>query len=205
MDLGELLTRWTIRLALLCYVVVLAGRLKFRHNSRWETAARAIWTAGCLLFVCHVASAFHFYHHWSHQQAYEDTARQTHELLGWQFGGGIYFSYAFALLWVADTAWWWFSSASYRRRPVALRCGVTIYMLFIALNGAIVFEDGPVRWAAVAACVVLIGLFLNTTLDCWHGCVGGGISGRAGRSRRRRRRRRLRGRLAAAEPSRRRS
>jgi hypothetical protein len=82
--LGVLLTKWTIRLALACYVMYLAGWLAVR-SPHWPHAARWVWTAGCGLFVVHVACAFHFYHDWSY------TAGQAHQLLGMAFGNGIYF------------------------------------------------------------------------------------------------------------------
>ncbi len=162
MDIGELLTRWTIRLALICYVAVLASNIvRASPNSRWTQIARATWTLGCLLFLAHVACAFHYYHGWSHAQAFDDTARQTEELIGWQFGAGVYFSYLFTLVWTADAAWWWIAAESYVNRHRLLSVSIHAYMLFIAFNGAIVFEGGPVRWAGIAACPVLGLLFLG--------------------------------------------
>ncbi len=156
---GALLTIWTVRLALACYAVVLARQLIAADRRRWQHIARVIWTAGCVLFVIHVACAFHFYHDWSHQHALDHTASETQRLLGFSFGEGIYFSYAFTLLWAADATWWWIAGThrSSRTRPLGLF--VHAYLFFIAFNGAIVFEDGPTRWAGIAACV-LLGLLL---------------------------------------------
>jgi hypothetical protein len=157
MDMGELLTRWTIRLALVCYVAVLAGGIaRVSQNGRWMQIARAAWTLGCLLFLAHVACAFQYYHGWSHTHAFDDTARQTKELIGWQFGAGIYFSYLFTLLWTADAAWWWLAAASYASRSRLLGLSIHAYMLFIAFNGAIIFEGGPTRWVGIAASLGLL-------------------------------------------------
>ena len=156
--IGELLTLWTVRLALVCYVAYVAQRLTApklarRSDSRFA-AARAIWTLGCGLFLIHVACAFHYYHGWSHSAAWEKTASETDKLLGIRFGVGIYFSYAFMLLWLLDVAAMWLWPLA----DGALRLLVHAYLLFIAVNGAIVFEAGPIRWAGIAACLLLAGL-----------------------------------------------
>src|SRR5438270_10441787 len=106
--LGVLLTKWTVRLALICYVVYLAGGLS-HLNCHWPRAARAVWTLGCFLFTVHVACAFHFYHQWSHAVVWRFTAERTKQLLGFEFGDGIYFSYVFLVLWIVDVLWLWVS------------------------------------------------------------------------------------------------
>lgn len=153
--LGQFLTQWTIRTALALFVAYLAGGMAVR-SSRWPKIARWIWTAACGLFVVHVACAFHFSHGWSHWAAWEDTARQTRELLGVEFGQGIYFSYLFLVLWIVDVIWMWL--APLERRTPRTRALVHGFLCFIAFNGAIVFEDGPTRYAGIAACLILAGL-----------------------------------------------
>ena len=153
---GAALTHWTIRLALLCLVARLAGNLWYREDARWFAWSRTLWTAGCLLFVGHVAAAFHFYHHWSHAHAFEKTAHETHEMLGVRFGEGIYFSYLFLILWVADVAWLWLSPASYRSRSAWMAIALVSYMGFIAFNGAVVFEDGTTRLFGIPLTVGLV-------------------------------------------------
>jgi hypothetical protein len=153
---GPELTHWTIRLALLCFAARLAGGLRWGSAAWWFPWSRAIWTAGCLLFLAHVACAFHFYHDWSHATAFESTATQTEEQLGMRFGEGIYFSYLFMLLWVGDAAWQWLSPTSYQRRSKALTIGLLSYMAFIAFNGAAVFEGGVTRWVGIPLTVVLL-------------------------------------------------
>lgn len=159
MPTEELLTRWTIRLALACYVAVLASQVAMPvEHRRWQALARYLWTVGCLFFLFHVACAFQFYHHWSNTAAVEDTARQTKDLMGWAFGEGIYISYLFTVLWVADVLWSWISPASYWSRPRVLSYVIHGFMLFIVFNGAIVFEGGVTRWSGIAACLGLAGL-----------------------------------------------
>jgi hypothetical protein len=154
--LGPLLTNWTIRLALVCYAAVLAGEIAAPQAARRSMVARSIWSLGCLLFVGHVVCAFHFFHHWSHAHAYEHTALRTADI-GFPFGAGIYFSYAFGLLWIADVMWWWTAPQSYAARATWLNNLLHLYLFFIAFNGAVVFEDGPTRWVG---CAVALGLLL---------------------------------------------
>ena len=162
---GQLLTQWTIRLALALYVAWLAGWLCAR-GPRWAVASRWVWTAGCALFLVHVACAFHFYHGWSHAAAWEDTARQTQELLGVALGDGIYFSYVFLVLWVADVVWTW-SVADPLKTPWP-RVLVHLFLFFIALNGAIVFEAGPTRPVGVVACLALSVLAVRSAYSWWQ-------------------------------------
>lgn len=151
---GEFLTRWTIRLALACYVFCLAAAILRRGpvGSRMNDVVRIVWTLGCGLFIAHVVFAFGYYHHFSHQAAYDETARQTQEQIGFAFGGGIYFSYLFLALWVMDVAWRWLAPAT---RPAWLDWPLHAYMFFIAFNGAVVFEGGVSRVAGLFACVLL--------------------------------------------------
>jgi hypothetical protein len=155
MDFGAELTHWTIRVALLCLVLRIAGTLRWGRNEQWFRWSRGIWTIGCAFFLCHVACAFGFYHHWSHAEAFDSTARQTGDMLGVQFGEGIYFSYIFTLLWVGDVAWQWLAPARYQRRS-AWAAGLLAYMAFIAFNGAVIFEGGLTRWVGIPVTVALI-------------------------------------------------
>jgi hypothetical protein len=197
--LGVLLTKWTIRLALVCYVTCLAAWLSQRGGPRWQHATRAIWTLGCVLFDVHVACAFHFYHHWSHTIAWQHTAERTRELLGVAVGDGIYFSYLFLVLWIVDVLWLWLPApkgqavanrtpsggslaASASADAIAVpdsgrgsrttprwRVVVHVFLLIIAVNGAIVFEAGPTRWAGIAACLGLGCLIVRRAYNSWRG------------------------------------
>ena len=156
---GQLLTTWTIRLALACYVAFLAGWLAV-PLTKWPAWARWLWTAGCAFFVLHVIAAFQFYHDWSNASAIAQTAKETKQLMGVAFGEGIYFSYLFLGLWVADVAAWWWLGDGYLHRPRWLAATVHAYLAFIAFNGAIVFEGGVTRWAGLAACAALAVLLV---------------------------------------------
>jgi hypothetical protein len=166
MDPGELLTRWTVRLALSLYVLSLSLRLLGRGRPSLATWARLAWTAGYLAFLVHVICAFHFYHHWSHAAAYESTARQTEDVVGQPWGAGLYANYAFALVWGADVLWWWLGQERYRERPRWLEWAVQAFLGFIAFNATVVFGVGVIRWLGVLACVVLVALL---GYSAWHG------------------------------------
>jgi len=163
MDDGELLIRWSIRICLVFYTAFLAGGVIARYQT-WRQLARALWSMAGALFVVHVIAAMHYYHGWSHAHAFEDTARQTRELLGAEFGYGIYFSYLFGVIWVADIAWMWLAGAAYYQQLPVLRSSIHAYMLFIALNGAIIFHSGLIRWAGLSAIAIVAVLAAVTWL-----------------------------------------
>lgn len=153
---GELLTRGTIWLAIVAYAVgaclfALSGR-----RSRWDSAARALWTIACASLVAHFISAYQFYHDWSHESAYRETARQTAEVFRLNWGGGLFINYALLVAWIVDIGWWWRSGLdSYRRRPWALLAVWHGFLVFIIFNATVVFKDGLVRWLGLCLCVVL--------------------------------------------------
>ena len=158
--LGVALTKWTIWLALLGYAGGAAALLLTRHQPRWSRLARIAWTFGCLAYLGHVYSAFQFYHGWSHASAFEETARQTRETVGWEVGEGLFVSYFFTLVWLADVIWWWLAGAeNYARRPRALTIALHAFFFFVVFNATVVFESGAARWLGLALCVGLTALW----------------------------------------------
>ncbi len=149
---GEGFTIWTVRLATFLY----AGALVVWMTGNRRPWARLAWTGACLFYLAHVWGAFEFIHDWSHAAAYSETARQTEELFGLNWGGGIYLNYAFTILWPADAIWWWVDSQSYEQRPRWVAVGVHSFLAFMFFNGAVVFALGPMRWASIAATGLLL-------------------------------------------------
>ncbi|MBZ5603337.1 MAG: hypothetical protein LAO79_13635 [Acidobacteriia bacterium] len=134
------------------YVLSLALWMKRR-----DAGARLAWTAGCALYLAHVAAAFALRHHWSHAAAYQETARQTREVFGIDSGAGIYFNYAFTILWIADALWWWLAGLDrYRTRPRRVTVAVHLFFAFMFFNGAIVFGSPFMRWLGTAAILILL-------------------------------------------------
>lgn len=154
MSSGEFLTRSTIWISIVAYTI---GSVVFatarRQADKW---ARLSWTTGCAALVAHFICAFQFYHAWSHQSAYLETARQTAKVFAINWGGGLFINYAVATLWSADVASWWVAGlSSYRRRPWWLTLTWHGFLIFIIFNATVVFKDGPTRW---------IGLLVSLTL-----------------------------------------
>jgi hypothetical protein len=158
-DCGEDLTRNSARLALACWTAAVAGMMQLRARD-WQgqtmrgRLTRLFWSLGCLTFLIHVAIAFHFYHHWSHRQAFQHVADSS------GFGPGIFISYLFTLVWAADVVWWWASPLGYSLRPAWLDWGLHFFMAFLWFNGSVVYETGLIRWAGLAVAILLSGLLL---------------------------------------------
>ena len=157
----DLIISWTVRLALICYAISAALMLSRSTHPRAVASIRSLWTAGALLFIAHVAAAFHFAHHWSHAAAVATTAAETQELLGMAFGEGIWFSYLFVLLWTADAAWSWLGYSSWKNRPPAATLALHAYLFFIAFNGAVIFESGPTRPFGITVTLLLAFAWLR--------------------------------------------
>ena len=130
-----------------------------------DGAARMLWTAGVVLLGAHTLAAFHFLHGWSHQAAAAETERQTAELTGLRWSGGLFVNYAFLAVWAADAAWWWTAPASYRRRPPAIQTAVFVFFVFMFVNGAIVFAGGAMRVLGAAAVTVALWSWYRSRRD----------------------------------------
>jgi len=139
---------WLADAATALYVAAVAWRL-LRH----DRLARVAWTAGCTIFLVHVAFAFQFYHHWSHVEAYRATAQQTKQLFGIDAGFGLYFNYAFAIVWVADVVWWGRPRASW------ISTMIHLFLAFMFFNATVVFGKGWVRWTGVIATIALLVIY----------------------------------------------
>lgn len=170
MSKGEFLTRGTIWTTIVAYALgsaafALAGRSSQWHSagrSRWYARARVAWTVAVISLITHFIFAFQFYHDWSHDSAYRDTARQTADVVGLNWGGGLYINYALLAIWMADVACWWLAGLnSYRARPWPLTIIWHGLLIVIIFNATVVFADGIVRWLGLAICICL---FLTWTL-----------------------------------------
>ena len=126
-----------------------------------QLRSRLLWTIGAALAVTHSAAAFAVFHGWSHRAAAAATARQTADVTGVSWGGGIFFNYAFLIVWGADAIWWWASPRGYEARPRAFDALVRGFLFFMFLNGAVVFADGWMRLLGVIA-VGLVSITWST-------------------------------------------
>ena len=159
---SEFLTRLTIWISLLFYVLTLVTFYFSRARRSWDAAARNFWTIACASLIIHVAFAYHFYHAWSHASAYVETAVQTKEVYGVNWGGGVFINYALMLGWMADVAlWWWHGLESYRRRPKAFNIAWHAFLFFIFFNATVVFEGGTLRWLGILFTIAAVVALLH--------------------------------------------
>ena len=145
----------TIWAALAAYTVAELGRAHL-VSGLGQKGVRWIWSCACLLYLAHVASAFQFWHGWSHAAAYTHTATQVAAVVGLSWGGGIYASYAFTALWLGEVAWWWAAPMSHETRPSWVDLTVRAIFLFMIVNGAVVFVPGLMRWVGAGLVVALL-------------------------------------------------
>ena len=152
---GDLITRGTVWLALTLYVASeLRGAVRRDRNrlsiSWW------LYTAGCVLFLGHVAVAFNYFYGWRHAVAYADIARQSKKLTGWDSGGGIYLNYFFGIVWVSEVLWARIAYGGYSSRPAFWMWAVRALFLFMIFNGAFVFVRSNMRWFGLVLCLLLM-------------------------------------------------
>ena len=125
-----------------------------RRRSAW----RLEWAAYVALCF-HTAAAFHFHHDWSHARAVAATARQTEEILGLGFGGGIFFNYAVLILWPLALALPGAPLANGRRCCSRFVTIVNVYVAFLFFQGVVVFGQGMVRiWGLLVTFAVVLRL-----------------------------------------------
>ena len=156
MNRGELLTRLTIWIAFGGYAASAVISLLRRESTAWQTRARWASTVGCAALALHTACALHFYHGWSQASAYREVERQTAEVTGAAWGGGLFINYAFLALWIADVAWWWRGLEVYRRRHWLITGAWHSLFVFMLFNATVVFKTGWVRWLGAAICAALL-------------------------------------------------
>jgi hypothetical protein len=108
-------------------------------------------------YLAHVAAAFTFHHGWSHAAALRDTARQTAAMFGVESGFGLYFNYAFTLIWAGDVAWMWLGPRSHTARPRWVSAFIHSFMAFMFFNATVVFASGWTRWLGLAAAALVAG------------------------------------------------
>ncbi|MEX2579517.1 MAG: hypothetical protein WD342_10710 [Verrucomicrobiales bacterium] len=143
--MAAFLTQATVWLAMLAWTIAILGRLE-----RWS------WTAGLGFYLWHILGAYHSHYRWSHDVAVAETARQTGELVGWESGIGIWINYAFAAVLAFDLLVQWTG------RPRKFPRTVEALVLFMIVNGAIVFGSGPVRiFGAALSAAIVAGWFVR--------------------------------------------
>ena len=144
MNAGEWITRLTALAA-----VVLYGASLLVDRSQGPPAARRLarwlWSAGCATYLVHVVCAFGLMHAWSHAAAYRHTAARTAEMVGLDWGGGLYFNHVFTAVWLGDALWWWLRPASYQAQPFWTRLALRGFLAFMVFQATVVFGSRPAQ------------------------------------------------------------
>jgi hypothetical protein len=171
MNSGEILTRLAMWITLGAYGLGATLFWATPGRQRLDRYARLLWTLGCLTMLAHVAFAIHFYHGWHHDSIVRETARQTAEVFGVYWGGGVYFNYLLLLGWAADTFSWWAGGlAAYRRRAPSRTALWHGFLLFMFFNATVVFKTGFLRWLGLALCTALAVFW-------WRAATGRHVAG----------------------------
>jgi hypothetical protein len=131
-----------IWICLVCYAAAIDALLG-GVMSRVKNGARIFWSLACAAYLLHVAAAFHFHHHWSHQNAFDHTAERG------GFGEAIYISYLFTAAWPIDVLWMW-SGPFNQTRARWLHRLMHLFVAFMLFNGAVVFAHGFSRVLGIA-------------------------------------------------------
>jgi hypothetical protein len=158
--MGELLITWSARVVVVFYLLRVAADLLIADPVRRDRWGRWAWTVGCAIYLLHVVFAFQFLHHWSHAAAVEHAARRTFEVVGFEFGGGIYVNYLFTLFWVADVALWWRWSLAGKSVAPLYYWTVQAIFGFMMLNATVVFGPAFWKWVAGLTLVAIVALRL---------------------------------------------
>ncbi len=134
----------TIWCALVCFAAAESGKrgVRLGRAAVWIGPLSAV---GVALLVAHIAFAFHLRYGWSHEAAVRETARQTAETFGLDWGGGVYVNYLFALVWAVDAWSWHARPGRAASRSTALRWALRAFYLTMVFNGAVVFVSGARR------------------------------------------------------------
>ncbi len=159
METEEWLTRGTVWLALSLLVAGEFVGAKRPLGAEMPRQGRWLNRLGFAAFLAHMVAAFSFYHGWSQAAAYADTAEKTAASVGWNSGMGLYFNYAFALVWLGEIVWNAVSTRGYVGRACWITAGVRAFLFFMIFNGAVVFAHGLARWFGFVLCLLLAG--------CW--------------------------------------
>ncbi len=143
---------------ILATVLWALGEALMRRSPHLDRLARATWTVGIALAFLHVVFAFHMVYEWNHEAAVAATVRQSADVVGWGWRGGIYVNYVFLTLWLADVCWWWMATDSHVSRSIGFERARLALFVFMFVNGSVVFASGIGRLIGIGSvCLALVG------------------------------------------------
>lgn len=138
----------TIWVSLLLFAIGEVGR---RDRDAGRRASRRTWlayTAGAALACTHLVLAMAWVHGWSHQASVTATARQTRAVFGLDWGGGVWFNYAFVAVWLFECWRWWREDTAVTATPprrATVVWALRAFFLIMIANAAVVFAVGARR------------------------------------------------------------
>lgn len=127
--------QWLTRASIWLAIAAWAAAILLYKNPR---RARAVWAGALVAYLLHIGLAYAVFYEWSHRIAWEQTALDTARVTGWHSGIGLIVNFAFAAALAVDLARQW---RGHRASP-----WIVALVVFMILNGAVVFGEGPVRW-----------------------------------------------------------
>ncbi|MEQ1827696.1 MAG: hypothetical protein ABL921_17180 [Pirellula sp.] len=154
---AQVASLWAIRLAMICMVVVFAAEICGKAKTNRYVVMG--WTLGALLALGHSLGALITFHDFNQSEAFESTAQQTEALIGIRVGAGLYVNYIFVAVWLFDAILRGIAPARYAQLPKFYAWAVNGFLVFIAINGAIVFKSGLIRGIGIACVAVLFALW----------------------------------------------
>lgn len=140
-------------------VVVLVAEAAGRMKT--DVLLASTWLVGAILSFCHSAGALATFHHGSQITAFRSTAQQTQDLIGIRIGEGLFVNYAFVMVWLIDAMICIVAPRRYHKLPQAYFYIVKCFLVFIAINGAIVFQGGWTRWIGILCVLIWIVVWKN--------------------------------------------
>jgi hypothetical protein len=158
----------TIWISLFLFALGEAGKRGLHDGRAPRLWAWPVSACGCAIAIVHIGIAMGAVHGWSHSAAVAATARQTSAVFGLNFGGGVYFNYAFVLLWAIEVWIWRRSPERYTVRSPVVTWLLRAFYLVIIANAAIVFAGA---WRRAAGGLVVASLIASwwPSFDCKPG------------------------------------
>ena len=147
---------WTVWLALAAFTAGEFAKVR-RWSGAWSTSA-----TGAILLTIHILIAMAVRHGWSQTAALEATARQTRQMFGLDWGGGVYVNYLFAGVWIAELFVWRQWPDGYRLRPGWIRWTLRAFYFVIIASGAVTFAVG---WRRILGLALVATLVLSWARD----------------------------------------
>ena len=141
---------WIVWLSLIAFA---AGELA---KSRRYAGAWSISATGAILLAVHIVLAMAGRHGWSLTSAIEATARQTNDMFGIDWGGGVYVNYIFAAVWITELFVWRQWPDGYASRPGWIKWSLRAFYFVIIVSAAVIFASGWRRWMGAAIVAALV-------------------------------------------------